>query len=178
MHLSEKTLNSEQVYDGRIFKIKKDMVELENGKTADREVVCHSGGVCVVPMTADNNVLLVKQFRYPFLEATVEVPAGKINYGEDHEECGRRELLEETGMTAGEFTYLGCLYPTPAYDTETIHMYLARNLEQHNQHLDDDEFLDVLKVPFDEAVKMIMENKLPDAKTQIALLRTKVLLNL
>ena len=131
-----------------------------------------------MPLTADNNVLLVKQFRYPFLEATVEVPAGKINYGEDHEECGRRELLEETGMTAGEFTYLGCLYPTPAYDTETIHMYLARNLEQHNQHLDDDEFLDVLKVPFDEAVKMVMENKLPDAKTQIALLRTKVLLNL
>ena len=175
MHLEEKTLTSEQKYDGKIVKLFLDTVELENGDTALREVVKHPGGVCVVPLDADNNVLFVRQFRYPHGRVMLEIPAGKLEYGEDHRACGLRELKEETGCTCDDFLYLGNLVPTPAYDTEVIHMYLARGLHSGEQKLDHDEFLEIEKIPLDKAVQMVLDNEIADAKTQIAILKTRML---
>lgn len=176
MHLEEKTLSSELAYQAKIFRVTKDLALLENGTEAVRDVVHHSGGVCVVPLTEKNTVLMVKQYRYPHHEVTLEVPAGKTEPGEDHHDCGLRELREEAGRTCGKYTYLGKLYPTPAYDTEVIHMYLAEELSSpEEQNLDEGEFLDVTEIPLEEAVQMVMEGKIPDAKTQIALLKTWLL---
>lgn len=178
MHLQEKTISSETKYEGVIFEITQDTAELENGKTARRDVLHHSGGVCVIPVTDDNEIFLVKQFRYPFQEVTTEVPAGKLNPGENHAECGRRELLEETGCTCKEYVYLGKMYPTPAYDTEITHIYLAKGLEFNKQKLDEDEFLDVIKVPLNDAVDMVMRGELKDGKTQIAVLKAARILGI
>lgn len=176
MYQNEKKISSEQIFDGVVVKLFKDKVVLDNGYETAREVIHHPGGVCVVALDEDENVYMVKQFRYPFSTALLEVPAGKLEYGEDHRECGKRELKEEVGATAESFEYMGCLYPTVAYDTEIIHMYLARKLSFGEQHLDDGEFLDVIKVPLDEAFKMVMENKLPDAKTQTAIMKAYYLM--
>lgn len=177
MHLEEKTLSSEQKYDGKIVKLFVDRAELENGEVVTREMIKHPGGVCIVPLDENNNVLMVRQFRYPPHKVLLEIPAGKLEYGENHRECGLRELKEETGCTCDEFTYLGNLIPTPAYDNEVIHIYLARGLHGGEQNLDDDEFLDVEKIPLEKAVEMVMNNEIEDAKTQIALLKASVLLN-
>ena len=176
MHLEEKTLSSEQKFDGKVVKLFVDQAELENGEKTFREVIKHPGGVCIVPLDDDGNVLMVRQFRYPSHKVLLEIPAGKMEYGEDHRECGLRELKEETGCTCEKFMYLGHLIPTPAYDTEVIHMYLARGLHSGEQELDEDEFLDVEKIPLDKAVEMVMNNEIVDAKTQIAILKTKYLL--
>ena len=177
MHLEEKTLESEQMFDGIVVKLFVDKVELEDGRNAVREVIKHPGGVCVVPVNDKGEVYMVKQFRYPFAEVLTEVPAGKLEYGEDHRTCGLRELKEEIGAVPGRFDYLGCLYPTVAYDTEIIHMYLARDLSFGDRHLDEDEFIDVVKLPFEEALQMVYDGKLPDAKTQLAILKAAKLMN-
>lgn len=178
MHLQEKTLSSDQVYKGPIFTITHDVAELENGGTAVRDVLHHNGGVCVIPVTENNEIYLVKQFRYPFAAVTREVPAGKLEKGEDHAECGRRELLEETGCTCIEYTYLGEMLPTPAYNSEITYMYLARGLSFSKQSLDPDEFLDVEKVPLSEAVKLVMDGTIRDGKTQIAILKAARILGI
>ncbi|MBQ3162793.1 MAG: NUDIX hydrolase [Oscillospiraceae bacterium] len=171
MHLFEKTVTSELIFDGKIITVKKDTAELENGEIVNRELVVHPGGVCVVPINENGEVLMVKQFRYPFKEALVEIPAGKLEVGEDHREAGLRELREETGAICEKFEYLGVCYPSVAYLTEKIHMYLATGLTFENQDLDDDEFLDVMKIKLEDAVEMVMNNELPDAKTQCAILK-------
>lgn len=178
MHLNEKTVSSKTVYEGVIFTVKTDIAELENGQQAKRDMIVHPGGVCVIPVTDNNEIFMVKQFRYPFKTVTVEVPAGKLDFGENHSECGKRELLEETGCTCNEYIYLGEIYPLPAYDSEIIHMYLAKGLEYQNQNLDEDEFLDVVKIPLEEAVDMVMKNEIKDAKTQIIILKTAKLLGI
>ena len=172
MHLQEKTLSSEKKYEGVIFTITQDTAELENGKTAVRDVLWHSGGVCVIPVTDNNEILLVKQFRYPFQTVTVEAPAGKLNSGEEPAECGRRELLEETGCTCKKYTFIGKLYPSPGYVDEIIYLYLAEDLEYSQQSLDEDEFLDIVKIPFDKAIEMVMANEIPDSKSQVCLFKT------
>lgn len=176
-HLYEKKLSSELIYDGKILKLTRDTAMLENGETAYREVVHHSGGVCVLPLDDEKNVLFVKQFRYPFATVLLEIPAGKREPGEDPLECGIRELSEEVGATAEEIIPLGKLYPTVAYDTEIIYMYLARGLSFHNQHLDADEFVDVVKIPLEEAYEMVMRDEIPDSKTQIAILKAWAIVN-
>lgn len=177
MHLEEKTVSSELAYQAKIFRVTKDMALLEDGSETERDVVHHSGGVCVVPLTDRGTVLMVKQYRYPMHEVTLEIPAGKLEPGESHSECGLRELREETGRTCREYSYLGYIYPTPAYDTEVIHMYLARELsESKEQSLDEEEFLDVTELPLSEAVQMVMDGKIPDAKTQTALLKTWIIM--
>ncbi len=176
MHLQEKTISSEVKFKGRIITVYSDKVRLEDGSEAYREVVRHSGGVCVIPVTDSGEIFLVKQLRYPFQEVTVEIPAGKLNEGEDHAECGKRELLEETGYTCSEYTYLGKLYPTPAYDSEIIHIYMARGLSFSSQNLDPGEFLDVIKMPIKKAVEMVMDGEITDGKSQIAILKaTRIL---
>lgn len=178
MHLEEKTLSSETVYEGVIFTVKKDSAELENGCVARRDIIIHSGGVCVIPVTENNEIFMVKQYRYPFHEITCEVPAGKLNKGENHAECGRRELLEETGCTCSEYIYLGEMYPTPAYNSEITYMYLAKGLEYKKQNLDSDEFLDVVKIPLEKAVEMVMNNEIKDGKTQLIILKASILLKI
>lgn len=172
MYQKEKALTSEQIFDGVVVKLYRDEIELENGERAVREYIRHPGGVCVAAVDDDENIYMVEQFRYPFGKALTEVPAGKLEFGEDPEQCGRRELNEEVGAVADSFEYLGCIYPTVAYDTEIIHMFLARGLHFGEQHLDDGEFLDVKKIPLKEVYRMVMANELNDAKTQMAVLKT------
>lgn len=175
-HLQEKTIASEKIFDGKIFNVTRDTVILENGAEALREVVHHSGGVCVLPIDDDGNTYLVKQFRYPFSSVLLEAPAGKINEGETNPlDCGKRELEEEIGAVAKNYMSLGVVYPTVAYLTEKIYLYLATDLSFTKAHLDEDEFLDVVKMPLDEAVALVLENKIPDSKTQIALLKAYAL---
>lgn len=176
-HLNETTLNSNLMFEGKIIRVEKDDVQLEDGSQAFREVVRHSGGVCILALTDKEEILLVKQFRYPHGAVTIELPAGKLEYGENHEACGKRELLEECGCTADSFIYLGKLFPTPAYCSEVIHMYLAKGLHFGNQDLDNDEFLDVEKMSFTEAVSKVLNGEFPDAKTQIAILKYAVMKN-
>lgn len=177
MVLSEKTIEKEVVFEGRIITVRKDKAELGDGSIAPRELVIHSGGVCVVPLTDDNKVIMVRQFRYAFGEPLLEIPAGKLEKGEEHRSAALRELEEETGAKCTSFEYLGVCYPSVAYLTEKIHMYLARGLSFGKAHLDEGEFLDVIRVPLDEAVEMVMRGKIPDAKTQIALLKTKMIID-
>ncbi len=177
MHLSEKTLEKEVVFEGRIITVRKDKAELEDGTVAARELVIHSGGVCVVPLTPENKVIMVRQFRYAFGEPLIEIPAGKLEVGEDHRSAALRELEEETGARCGRFDYLGVCYPSVAYLTEKIHMYLARDLSFIKAHTDEGEFLDVMEIPFDEAVHMVMDGEIPDGKTQTAILKTKLILD-
>jgi ADP-ribose pyrophosphatase len=177
--MTETTLTTETIYKGKILALGKDTVELPNKNHAAREVVFHSGGVCVLPLSDNGEIIMVRQFRYPFKDVLLEIPAGKLEPGENPLECGVRELFEETGCTAESFTFIGRLYPTPAYCTEVIHMYLARGLsldEEKGNSPDADEFLDVVKLPFTKAVDMVLNNEIPDAKTQLAVLKTKLLL--
>lgn len=173
---NEKQIDSQQIFDGKVVKLYKDSVELDNGYKATREWIKHPGGVCIVALDEDENVYFVEQFRYPFHKALMEVPAGKLEFGESHRECGIRELKEEIGAQAESFEYLGCLYPTVAYDTEIIHMYLARGLSFGEQKLDEGEFLNVTKIPLEKAFEMVMNNELPDSKTQLAIMKTYYLM--
>ncbi len=176
MHLREKTTASETIWDGKIFRITKDTALLEDGTEAERDVLHHSGGVCVLPLTDSDTILMVQQFRYPMQEITLEIPAGKREIGEDSAACGLRELREETGRTCQNYISLGKMYPTPAYDTEVIEMYLATGLSvPESQNLDAGEFLGLTEIPFREAVDMVMRGEIPDAKTQTAILKTYLL---
>ncbi len=178
MHLEEKKISSELIYDGRIFKVTRDKVLLENDKEAEREVVHHSGGVTVIPVTDDNEILMVKQYRYPHEKVMLEIPAGKLESGETHYDCGKRELLEETGCTCKRYEYVGEVVPTPAYLTEVIHMYIASGLEFSEQNLDEDEFLEVEKIHIDKAVEMVLNGEITDSKTQIGILKAWHILNM
>lgn len=178
MELLEKTVESQTVFQGRIVTVKLDKAQLPNGRLTSREVVEHPGGVAVLPLDANGCVTLVRQFRYPFQRVLLELPAGKLEKGEDHRACGLRELEEETGMTAGEFTYLGGLYLSPGYSSEVLHLYLARELRQGTSHPDEGEFLNVEKMPFQELLDRVMAGEIHDAKTVAAVLKTKVYLGL
>ena len=173
----ERRLSSKRIYEGRILSLRVDEVEVSrNGRHAHREVVEHGSAVAILARDDQGRLLFVKQFRYPHGAVTTEIPAGKLEKGEDIAECGRRELLEEIGCTCEEYTYLGAVLPTPAYDTEVIHIYMAQGLKKAQQHLDEGEFLDVEKVPLTEAVEMVMDGRITDAKTQIGLLKAARLL--
>lgn len=178
MELAEKTVSSESIFQGHIVELRVDQIELPNGKPARREVVAHPGGVAVVPYHDDGTVTVVRQFRYPFGQIITELPAGKLDRGEDHRLAGLRELEEETGLVAGEFTYMGALLASPGFSDEVLHMYLARDLKQGPCHPDPDEFLELDRVPFERLMGQVMSGELQDAKTVAALLKTKVLLGL
>lgn len=175
MKLFEKTLTSETKFEGRIIKVLRDTVELENGKTSAREVVCHNGGVCVAALTEKNEVLLVRQFRYPYKEVLLELPAGKLEKGEDPFEAVKREQMEETGTTGENHISLGNLYPSPGYCGEIIRIWACRVAQKGEMHLDEDEFLEVERIPLDKAVEMVLNNEIPDSKTQVGILKTAAL---
>lgn len=171
MKLYEEQRSSRLIHQGKIINLRLDTAELEDGRMASREVVEHSGGVCVVAVNEQQELLLVRQFRYPMRQAILELPAGKVNPGEDHSACGLRELEEETGYTAGIYRPLGCLYPSPAYLTEVIHIYYAADLKPVGQRLDDGEFLEVERLPLQRALELILAGEIPDAKTQVGILK-------
>ncbi len=177
--LKETKIAREEIFDGYIVHLVRDTVELPNGAKATREVALHNGAVCVVPVTDEGEIIMERQFRYPFDEVIWEIPAGKLDKGEfDHLEAAKRELREETGYTAEKYTFIGELYPSPAILSENIHMFIATGLKKGEQELDEDEFLDVVKLPFTEVVQMILDNKITDAKTQTAVLKAKLILGL
>ena len=176
MKLTEKTLKQEYKFNGRIINLRVDKVSLPNGKETSREVVEHKGGVCVLPMTDDNEVILVRQFRYPYMKELLEIPAGKRDsYDEEPIVCGKRELSEETGAESDNFVFLGEFYPTPGYVNEVIYMYYADKLRYGKTNPDDDEFLDLVKIPFEKAVEMVLAGEIKDGKTQSAILKAAML---
>lgn len=178
MDMTEKTLQSTTIFEGKIMTILLDKAELPNGVTASREVCLHPGGVGILPLDSDGMVTLVRQYRYPFHELVLEIPAGKLDHGaESIETAARRELSEETGLEAEEMVYLGKSYASPGFCTEELHVYLARGLKQSNSHPDEDEFVEAVKMPFDELLEQVMSGEIVDAKTIIAVLKTKILLD-
>lgn len=171
MELFEKTLSSDEIYKGKIITLRRDEVLLQNGRTAFREVVDHPGGVAVLALDEEEQALFVRQFRYPYGEVLLELPAGKLERGEDPAACGRRELEEETGCAAADFRFLGRLYPSPGCYGEVLYLYLARGLTRTAQKLDADEFLRVLRLPFAEALEKCLSGEIVDAKTMLAILK-------
>ena len=170
--LSEKMSSSEDIFDGVILHVKRDMVTLSNGNTTMREVIRHIGAVCVIPVTENNEVIMERQYRYPLDRVILEIPAGKLDApDEDRLSAIRRELREETGYTADEWTEIGDFHPAPAYSDEYITMYLARGLHKGDRHLDEDEFLDVYTIPLTELVENVMAGRISDAKTQVCILK-------
>ncbi len=171
MLLTEKTLKEKLIFKGKIITVSQDRIELPNGCEADREIVRHPGGVGVAAICDNGDILLVNQFRYPYKSELLEIPAGKLSPGENPLECGKRELREETGAVAKEYMSLGKLLPSPGYTNEIIYLYLAKGLTFGEQQTDDDEFLDIIKMPLKKAVEMVMSGEITDSKSQIALLK-------
>ena len=169
MEFKEETLKQEYLYKGKIINVRRDDALLPNGKTALREVVEHCGGSAVL-CEKDGKVLLVKQFRYPYKEELWEIPAGKLNPGEDPKETALRELEEECGVKAKRVSLLYEVYPTPAYDTEIIRIFKAEDIEETCVNLDEDEFLSSAWIDVEDLKKMIRSGEIKDAKTLIALL--------
>lgn len=177
--LKETQTEREDIYNGVIIHFVKDTVKLPNGSVSKREVALHNGAVCVVAITEKNEIIMERQYRYPFDEVIWEIPAGKLDKNEtDPLQAAKRELKEETGYTAENYRFIGEYYGSPAILRERIYMYLATGLKEGEQKLDEDEFLDVVKLPLEEVVKMIAENQIPDGKTQAAVLKAKLLLGL
>ena len=178
LELRETQLSSKGIFDGRILHVFEDTVRLPNGAAASREYLRHIGAVCVIPVLEDGSVLVERQYRYPVAQVLTEIPAGKLDTkDEDHLLAAQRELREETGATAERWTSLGLFYPACAYSDEAIEMYLAQGLHFGERHLDADEFLNVARVPLTELVEEVMAGRIPDAKTQIAILKADRLLN-
>lgn len=173
MIFEEETLSSEYAYKGRILNVRKDQVTVING-TSDREIVEHIGGVAAAAITDDGKIALVKQFRKPFEEVILEVPAGKFNYpGEDPLSAMKRELREETGYTAREWKFLTTMKPSVGYTTEELYVFLAKGLTPGETDFDDNEAIDEVLMDFDEAYRMAVEGKLSDGKTLVAILMAK-----
>lgn len=173
--LKERQVASELIFDGNILHVYRDDITLPDGNPADRELIRHVGAVCVIPVLEDGRVVMERQYRYPVDQVMLEIPAGKLNSKEEnHEAAIRRELEEETGYQAEELIPLGKFYPACAYSDETIWMYLAKGLRQGSCHRDVDEFLDVELIPLETLVKEVLAGNVPDAKTQIAVLKAAV----
>ena len=176
--LRENKVSSEEIYDGQVVHLYKDIAQLPNGKTAVRETIRHIGAVGIVPLTGDGKVIMEKQYRYPLGRVVTEIPAGKLNCKtEDKLAAAKRELEEETGLVADEWIPLGDYIPAAAYCDELITLYLAKGLHQGTRNLDEDEFLCVERVHIDKLVVMVMSGEIPDAKTQIAILKVKRILD-
>ena len=177
-NLEEKQLSREEIYNGKVIHVVRDSVTLPDGNTAYREVCLHIGAVCVLPLLSGGDVIMVKQFRYPHGRVVLEVPAGKLDSrDEDPLDAAKRELREETGAVAEKYTDLGYLLPSPAVLSERIRMYLAEDMSFTDCDPDDDEFLNVVKIPLDELYGMVMRGEIEDAKTQIAVLKVWELKN-
>ena len=179
MKFVEKQVSSEQIFDGKVLHVYRDEIELPNGALSTREYIRHVGAVCVIPITAEREVVCVRQYRYAVGQMLLEIPAGKLDSkDEDPESAARRELREETGAVCGKLTYLGQYLGSPALLEECIHMYLAEDLTFGDTDFDDDEFLEIVRIPLSDLLEDVMAGKIPDGKTQIAVLRAARMLDL
>ena len=175
----EKQLEREEIYDGAVLHVVKDKILLPDGNTSFREFCLHKGAVAVIPITENNEAILVRQFRYAHHREFLEIPAGKFDFiGEEPLAAAKRELEEETGAVAQNYISLGVLDTTPALIDEKIHMYMATGLTYGEMHLDEDEFLSVHKIPMSQLVKMVMNGEIRDGKTQIAILKAARILGI
>ncbi len=172
MEHTEKTINEKTIYEGKVINLKLLENELEDGSVAQREIIEHPGGVCVIGVDENKDVLMVRQYRVPFGEMILEAPAGKLDKNEDILSAAKREFTEETGYIAKKLTYMGEFYPSVGFLTEKIHIYIGEDLEKTTQNLDDDEFLDVEKYNIDVLYNMVLKNEIKDAKTVIAIMLT------
>ena len=162
-------VETQRLYEGKVLNLRRDTVLLENGAQATREVVEHNGGVGVLAIDDQNRVLMVRQYRYGIGRISLEIPAGKREGTEDPALCGRRELEEETGYQAKDFRPFGSLDVSPAYDSEVIYLFLAKELTPAKQNLDEDEFLTVERIPLEEALALCQDGTITDSKTLVAL---------
>lgn len=175
----EKQIEREEIYDGAVLHVVKDKILLPDGNTSFREFCLHKGAVAVIPITENNEAILVRQFRYAHHREFLEIPAGKFDFiGEKPLAAAKRELEEETGASAEKYTYLGVLDTTPALIDEKIHMYMAEGLTYGEMHLDEDEFLSVHRIPLTELIDMVMKGEIRDGKTQIAILKAARILGI
>lgn len=168
--MEEKTIAAKEIYQGKVLNLRLDRVMLPNGREAQREVVEHPGAVAVVARNDAGEIILVKQYRYSVKDLIWEIPAGKLEKGEDPLLCAKRELAEETGLVAEKWLHLSTFYTTPGFSDEIMYLYLAENLKEESRNPDDDEFIEIGKFTCDELRKMITENKIKDAKTMVGLL--------
>jgi ADP-ribose pyrophosphatase len=164
-HLKEVLVSTEKIYTGKMVSLRRDIVRLPNGKEAFREVVEHPGAVAIVPVLPDGKILLVRQFRHPVGKILLEIPAGKLDSGEDPDECALRELEEETGYRAGTMVRRASIFTGPGFTDEVIHMYIASNLIKTQTNPDEDEFLEVRAYEAQDVRRMIREGLICDAKT-------------
>ena len=173
---TETTLNSQTIFSGRIIEVKKDDIQLENGKKSIREVVVHHGGVCVAAIDQEDRLLLVRQFRYPYGKELLELPAGKLEKDEDPRDSGLRELREETGLIPGVFESMGVSYSSPGILAEHIYLYFAKDLKQGPTQPDDGEFVETVWIPYPELMDMARRGEIVDGKTLAGLLKASFLL--
>ncbi len=175
--LTEKLVNSEMIYDGRIVHLYADTVQLPNGHTARREVVRHSGAVAIVPIDSKGNVILVRQYRHAAGRILLEIPAGTLNKGEAPDLCAAREMQEETGYKPGYLQRIGGIFVAPGYTSEFIHLYLATGLSASRLDMDADEFIEVEHLPFEEVVRRIKAGEIVDGKTVSGVLLARDILS-
>lgn len=170
--LKETRVKGEEIFNGVVLRVIRDTVTLPDGQPAPRELIRHVGAVCIVPLWDDGTVTMERQYRYPVEKVLWEIPAGKLDSKqEDRLEAAKRELREETGITADSWTDLGLFYPAPAYSDEAITLWLAEGLHEGRQSLDKDEFLDLVRVPMKDLLDAVMAGEIPDEKTQLGLLK-------
>ncbi len=170
--MEEKPISSTAIFDGKVLHVRLDGITLPNGERATREYCHHNGAVCVIPVTDNREIVCVRQYRYPFHEALLEIPAGKLDTpDEDPTSAAIRELREETGAVCEKLTYMGLYYPSPAILDEKIYMYMAEGLTFGETDFDEDEFLEILKIPVDELKDAVLNGRIKDGKTQAAVLR-------
>ncbi len=175
--LFEEKIDSKKIFNGQIVSLYYDKVKLSNGKTATREKITHPGAVGIVPVTGDNKIILVKQYRYPVEDITIEIPAGKLDKDEPPSICARRELEEEVGAIGGKLVLLSSFYTTPGFCNEVLHLYLATDFKRTANNLDDDEFLEIIEPELTVAMTWIKDGKIKDSKTIIGILMAKDFLN-
>ena len=177
--LKETKISSESIYNGRLLHLYNDTVRLPDGNTTTREYIKHIGAVCIIAINDKNEVIIEKQFRYPFDSVITELPAGKLDSPDELPlDAAKREFREETGYIADSWTPLGEYYPTVAYSDETIYLFLAQGLHMDKQNLDSDEFLAVKTIPFSELLDDVMQGRIADGKTQTTVLKTARLLHI
>ena len=171
-HLEEKQISREEIFCGVALHVVKDEILLPNGKRSVREISLHNGAAAIIPILPDGRVVMERQYRYAHGQVLLEIPAGKLDTPDESPIAGaRRELLEETGITAGKITPLGEIITAPALLNEVVHLFLAEDLTVGKRKLDEGEFLDVEYIPLDDLVNMVMKGEITDAKTQIAILK-------
>ena len=176
MEFKEEMVSQETVYEGVIVNVRRDKARLMDGRITNREVVEHPGGVAVFAMDDQGRVALVRQYRYPMGEETLELPAGKLEPGEDPRDSGLRELAEETGLVPGTFEDMGCLYSSPGILAERIYLYFAKDLTQGPTHPDDGEFVETVWLPYQDLVDKARRGEIKDGKTLVGILKASFLL--